>query len=315
MARGKALVTGGAGFIGSHVVQQLLAREWDVTVLDNLSMGRRENLPTDARLVVGDVRDPAVVSQAARGVDVVFHLAAVVSIRASVENFYHDAEVNLMGTLNILQCAARADVGRVIYASSMGVYADSPSPHPITEEHPTTPVSPYGIAKLAGEHYVLTLARQFNFDGVVLRYFNTYGPGQSFTPYVGVMTIFCRRLLAGEAPLIFGDGEQRRDFVHVADVAAATVAARDAPSGIVCNIGTGRATSVNELAALLVARLNPHLTPHYGPAHPGELRNSIADITAARQHLGYEPRHMLADDIDDVIAWNRLVAVQPVATS
>lgn len=309
MAAGKALVTGGAGFIGSRVVRNLLAQGWEVTVLDNLSMGRRENVPLAAELVVGDILDAALAQRLAQRVDVIFHLAAVVSIRASVEKFVQDAEANLMGTLTLLEAAARAHVSRFIYASSMAVYADSPTPTPIPEGYRTQPISPYGIAKLAAEQYVHTLGPQFGFESVVLRYFNTYGSGQRFTPYVGVITIFCQRLLAGSPPVIFGDGEQRRDFVHVDDVADATVAALRAPSGTTLNVGTGRATSVNEIAALLIDRLNPAIAPQYAPAAPGELRYSIADITAAQRLLGYEPRRSLATQIDEVIEWNRKLAV------
>lgn len=305
MTAGKALVTGGAGFIGSRVVRRLLAQEWEVVVLDDLSMGRDENLPPEAELVVGDVLDAGLVQRLVQRVDVVFHLAAVVSVRASVEKFVPDARVNLMGTLTLLEAAARARVGRFIFASSMAVYADSPAPIPIRESYDTRPISPYGIAKLAAEQYIHTLAPQFGFESVVLRYFNTYGSGQRFTPYVGVITIFCRRLLAGKAPVIFGDGEQRRDFVHVDDVADATLAALQAPGGATFNVGTGRATSVNEIAALLISRINPAISPEYAPAVPGELRNSIADISAAREGLGYEPQRSLAMHIDEVIEWNR----------
>lgn len=305
MSEQKALVTGGAGFIGSKVARRLVEAGWRVTVLDNLGMGQRENVPAGAALVVGDVRDAERVREVARGMDAIFHLAAVVSVRASIENFYEDANVNLMGTLNLLEAAARGDVPRFVYASSMAVYADSPEPRPISETHPTRPISPYGIAKLAGEQYVLNLSQQFGFDGVALRYFNTFGPGQSFTPYVGVITIFIRKLLAGEPLTIFGDGEQRRDFVHAEDVAAATVAALGAPGGSVINVGTGKDTSVNEIAALLRERLNPGAPIEHLPAAPGELRYSIADISAARRLLGYAPRHSLRDSMDEVIEWNR----------
>lgn len=307
MAAGRALVTGGAGFIGSHVVGQLLKSDWDVTVLDNLSVGRHENVPADAELVVGDVLDAERVQHLARRAEVIFHLAAVVSVRASVEHFVEDARANVMGTLTVLQAAARAGVRRVLYASSMAVYADSPAPLPISETHTTSPVSPYGIGKLAGEQYLHTVASQLAFESVALRYFNTYGSGQRFTPYVGVITIFCRRLLSGEPPVIYGDGEQRRDFVHVDDVAAATVAALRAPTGGTFNVGTGRATSVNEIADLLIGRIDPSARREYAPAAAGELRNSIADVSAAREAFGYEPRRQLATHIDEVIEWNRRV--------
>ncbi|NOZ06411.1 MAG: SDR family NAD(P)-dependent oxidoreductase [Chloroflexi bacterium] len=301
-----ALVTGGAGFIGSHVCRQLLERGWQVRVLDDLSMGKRENVPDGAQLIVGDVRDPNTVRRTVAGVDVLFHLAAVVSIRVSVDEFYHDAEVNLLGTLNLLQACAERGIGKFVYASSMAVYADSPSPVPVTEDYRLSPISPYGIAKLTSENYVMQVGKQFLFDTVALRYFNTYGAGQTFTPYVGVITIFIRRLLERQAPVIFGDGEQRRDFVHVEDVAAATVAAAERDvSGTVINVGTGISTSVNQIAAMLGDKIAPGITSIHDAAQPGELRNSIADISRARQLLGYEPKRRLETDLDEVIAWNR----------
>ncbi len=301
----RALVTGGAGFIGSHVAERLLALGGQVRVLDNLTVGVRENVPAGAELMVGDVRDAAMVEQALDGVDIVFHLAARVSIRASVDRFYDDAQTNVMGTLTLLQACAERKVRRFVYASSMGVYADAPSPDPIPETHPTEPISPYGVGKLAGEKYLLCLAGVLGLEPVILRYFNTYGPRQGYTPYVGVITIFIKRLLAGEPPVIFGDGEQRRDFVYVGDVADATVlAAQKDVAGEVFNIGTGRATSVNEVATLLCRKLNPAIRPEYAPEHPGELRNSVPDISKARRLLGYDPKGRLEDKIDEVIAWH-----------
>jgi len=307
---GAALITGGAGFIGSHVARQMIDLGWDVVVLDDLSMGKRENVPEGAELIVGDVRDPGAVRHALAGVDTVLHLAAVVSIRASVEHFYEDAEVNLMGTINLLSACAERGISKFVYASSMAVYADSPTAEPIPETYRLEPISPYGISKLAGEKYALQVGEQFGFDAVALRYFNTYGAGQTFTPYVGVITIFIRRLLKGEPPVIFGDGEQQRDFVHVEDVAAATVAAveRDV-SGVAINVGSGVATSVNQIADMLRRRIAPQVEPLRGPAQPGELRNSIADITLARELLGYEPQRTLEDNLDEVIDWNEKVLV------
>ncbi len=301
----RALVTGGAGFIGSHVAERLVGLGVQVRVLDNLSVGVRENVPQGAELVVGDVRDAATVERALDGVDIVFHLAARVSIRASVDGFYDDAQTNVMGTLTVLQACAEQKVRRFVYASSMGVYADAPTPDPIPETHPTEPISPYGVGKLAGEKYLLCLAGVLGLEPIILRYFNTYGPRQGYTPYVGVITIFIKRLLAGEPPVIFGDGEQRRDFVYVGDVADATVlAAQKDVAGEVFNIGTGRATSVNEVAALLCGKLNPTIRPEYAPAHPGELRYSVPDISKARRLLGYDPKGRLEDKIDEVIAWH-----------
>jgi UDP-glucose 4-epimerase len=300
--RQKALVTGGAGFIGSHLTRDLLARGLEVVVLDDLSMGKQENLPTDAQLIVGDVCSPDDVRKALEGVDVVFHEAARVSVRSSIKQFYDDAEINFMGTLNLLQCCANSSVRRIVFASSMAVYADSEYPEPITEEYKAEPISPYGIAKLAAEKYCLQLARDMDIDCHVLRYFNTYGVGQSITPYVGVITIFIERLLAGKPPVIFGDGEQRRDFVHVSDIVAANILAMDSEERYgLFNVGTGRATSVKEIAAMLCEKIAPDIAAEYVAAHPGELRYSIADIGRISEILGYSPQVSITERLDEII--------------
>jgi UDP-glucose 4-epimerase len=302
----RALVTGGAGFIGSQVAERLLQLGAQVRVLDDLSVGLRENVPAGAEMFVGDVRDADAVDRALDGVDLVFHLAARVSIRASVERFYDDAQTNVMGTLRLLQGCAAHKVSRFVYASSMGVYADAPTPAPIPETHPTEPISPYGVGKLAGEKYLLCLASVLNVEPVILRYFNTYGPRQGYTPYVGVITIFIKRLMAGEPPIIFGDGEQSRDFVYVGDLADATVlAAQKAVASEVFNIGTGIATSVNRVAEMLCRKLNPAIRPVHAPEHPGELRFSVPDIGKAKRLLGYDPKGRLEERIDEIIAWHR----------
>lgn len=298
----RALVTGGAGFIGSRLAGALLSQGHEVAVLDDLSMGKRESVPPGAEFIEGDVRSGEDVRRALEGVDVVFHEAAKVSIRASLEHFYADADTNFMGTLNLLRCLRGSAVRKLVFASSMAVYADSPAPVPIPEDHPAEPLSPYGIAKLAAEKYCLQIAGELGIGCNVLRYFNTYGPGQSFTPYVGVITIFVRHLLEGRQPEIFGDGEQRRDFVHVDDVVQANLLAMNTPvrSGVF-NVGTGRATSVNEIAALLCARLAPGIRPSHRQAHPGELRYSIADVGRISAAMGYRPTGVLAERIDEVI--------------
>lgn len=305
----RVLITGGAGFIGHHLAHALVRRGTAVTVLDNLSMGRRENVPDGARFVEGDVRDSAAVRDALEGVDAVLHEAAIVSIRASVEHFVHDAEVNLMGTLNLLQQMAERRICRAVLASSMAVYADSPRPDPLPEHALTEPIAPYGAAKLAAERYWLMMGDQMGVPATALRYFNTYGPNQTFTPYVGVITIFIRRLLAGEAPVIFGDGEQRRDFIHVDDIVAANLAVLDAPAaavaGRVFNVGTGRATSVNEIAAGLVSVLASNLRPEHAPAQPGEMRNAIADASAIRGATGWRPGRVGVDFADVVEFWRQ----------
>lgn len=302
----KALVTGGAGFIGSRLARALLAHGIDVTVLDDLSMGTRANVPDGARLLVGNVCSQDDLAQALEGAEIVFHEAARVSVRASVKEFYQDAETNFMGTLNLLRCCGGSSVRKLVFASSMAVYAEGDAQRGIREDHPTEPISPYGIAKLAAEKYCLQLAREMGIDCHVLRYFNTFGPGQTFTPYVGVITIFIRRLLQGQQPDIFGDGEQRRDFVHVDDIVAANMLCmRSALPAGVFNVGTGRATSVNELSALLCARIHPAVTPRHLPAQPSELRHSIADIGRIAAQLGFAPTATLEGRIDEVIAYHR----------
>lgn len=307
MSLSRVLVTGGAGFIGHHLAHALVRRGVGVTVLDNLVMGRRENVPSQARFVAGDVRDPAAVRDALDGVDAVLHQAAIVSIRASVANFAADAEVNFMGTVNLLQQMAGRPIRRAVLASSMAVYADSPRPEPLAEEARTEPIAPYGAAKLAAERYWLMVNGQAGVPATALRYFNTYGPNQTFTPYVGVITIFIRQLLEGRAPVIFGDGEQRRDFIHVDDIVAANLAVLDAPdaavSGRVFNVGTGRATSVNEVANGLIAVLAPGARPEYAPPQAGELRNAIADASALRRATGWAPRRVGLDFADVVDFW------------
>lgn len=303
----RTLVTGGAGFIGHHLAHALVRRGVGVTVLDDLTMGRRENVPAGARFVEGDVRDSAALRSALDGVDAVFHEAAIVSIRASMDHFVRDADVNLLGTLRLLQEMSGRSIRRAVLASSMAVYADSPGPTPLSERAPTIPVAPYGAAKLAAERYWLMIGAHTGTPSTVLRYFNTYGPNQTFTPYVGVITIFIQRLLAGEAPVIFGDGEQRRDFVHVDDIVSANLAVLDAPdpvvAGQVFNVGTGHATSVNAIAAGLTAILAPGRPPQYAPAQPGEMRNAIADVSAIRRSLGWTPGRPHVDFSDVVELW------------
>lgn len=298
----KALVTGGAGFIGSHIAKELVRIGIKVVVLDNLSMGNMKNLPPEADFVKGDILDKELVKKVLSGVDIVFHEAAIVSIRISTKEFYNDANNNLMGTLNVLEACRGSSVKKIVYASSMAIYGDSTVPSPINEDYIKSPISPYGISKLAGEMYCLNIGKFLNIDVVALRYFNTYGPAQALTPYVGVITIFINRLLSGKSPVIFGDGGQRRDFVHVHDIVQANIKAMESDvRGESFNVGTGIDTSVNEIAALLCKRINPGIKPVYDAPQPGELRNSIADISKAKKILGYSPRFTLKDRIDEII--------------
>lgn len=303
-AQAGVFVTGGAGFIGSHLVRALLARGERVTVYDNLSTGLRANVPAGAAFVQGDVTDAAALDQAVKGHALVVHLAARVAIRSSYEFAVEDTHTNVVGTAALMRAAQRASgVRRVVAASSMAIYADSPGPQPIDEQHPTHPISPYGVSKLALEQLVHGMAQAAGIGSTVLRFFNTYGPGQALSPYVGVVTIFANALRDGRAPTIFGDGEQCRDFVHVLDVTQALLRALDAPeaSGATYNVGTGIATSVNQLYSLVRGALGQPLDALHAPAVAGELRYSIADIGRIGQALGYVPAHKLEDALPAVV--------------
>jgi UDP-glucose 4-epimerase len=285
------LVTGGAGFVGGHLLRLLQAQGDELTVLDNLSVGRRENLPAGVALREADVCDTEAVEEAMQGQDTCIHLAARVAIRSSFDFVVEDTKVNVLGTACVMRAVARTpSVRSVIAASSMAVYADAPDPTPIAESHPTEPLSPYGVSKLALERLVHGMCRNTGRRSVVLRLFNTYGPGQALSPYVGAATIFADALRSARAPTIFGDGEQCRDFVHVQDVARAfQLAAASHVSGMTLNIGTGQATSVNRLFELIRSTLGSDLRAVHAPAAAGELRYSVASIDAARQSLGFAP--------------------------
>lgn len=302
---GNVFITGGAGFIGSHIAGLCLEKGHNVKCYDNLSVGVRENVPDGAELIVGDIMDYDAMLKAMQGSEYVFHLAARVSIRRAVDRFIDDGNINIVGTLNALKCAYEAGARRFVYASSMAVYGN-PDHSPQDEAHPTRPTSPYGVSKLASEHYVRLLSELWGLEANICRFFNTYGPRQTPSPYVGVITIFCKQLFAGETPMIFGDGEQVRDFIHVSDIAMGSyLAATGDVSGGTFNIGTGIGTSVNEIARVLSANINPSIEAKHGPRQPGEPGDSIADIGQARGKLGFEPRWKLTDKIDEAIEWNR----------
>ncbi|MGE0555796.1 MAG: NAD-dependent epimerase/dehydratase family protein, partial [Gemmatimonadales bacterium] len=220
------------------------------------------------------------------------------------EQFYQDVDTNVLGTANLVRCLDPATVRRVVLASSMAVYAESEPGRTVAESHRCQPLSPYGVGKLAAERMSGQVLAQAGIGFTALRYFNTFGPGQRFTPYVGVITIFVTRLLRGEPPVVFGDGQQRRDFVHVDDIAAGTVAALDGPPGTY-NLGTGIGTTVAELAELLRERIAPAVPIEHAPAQEGELRHSVADISRATAALGYRPSRSLGTDIDAVIDFIR----------
>lgn len=296
-----ALVTGGAGFIGSHLTRRLLEAGHQVTVIDDLSVGRRDVVPQGARFVHGDIRDETALHEALTGVDCVFHLAAQVTIRGSFDRFYEDLDTNVMGTAQLLRTLNPAQIKWFTLASSMAVYTDAPSPAPINEAHATLPLSPYGIGKLAAEGVSRQILEARGIPFTALRFFNTFGPGQTYTPYVGVITIFVTRLLRGETITVFGDGEQQRDFVHVSDIVGGVMATPGRQPGTY-NLGTSRGTSLNKLATILIDRLAPGLQPLHAPAQAGELRFSVADISSARSALGYAPTQSIEGSLDAVIA-------------
>ena len=299
----KTLVIGGAGFIGSHLVERLLREGHSVRVFDNLTTGKRENLAAagkDVELVVADVRHPERLQQEMRGCEVVFHQAAIVSVPYSVEHPHETLDVNLRGTLNVLDAARNAGVRRVVMASSAAIYGEDPE-LPKRETMVPSPISPYGLEKLGSEHYLAIWAKLFGIETVGLRYFNVFGPRQDpSSPYSGVISIFVDRILKGENPTIFGDGLHSRDFVFVADVVeanllAGTRAARppkagDKASSRVYNIGGGKRTTLNELAAALGKICGREVKPKHAEPRAGDIRDSLADISRAREELGFEPR-------------------------
>ena len=301
-----ALVTGGAGFIGSHLSKALLEKKLNVTVVDNLSTGRIENIPENANFIEGDILNTTLMKNILleQEIDIIFHEAAKVSVRDSLAEFPKDAETNVMGTISVLHSCLDSRVRKIIYASSMAVYADSENPNPVAEDYILDPISPYGISKLAGEKYLQLLAEEMGISWIVLRYFNTYGIGQQYSPYVGVLTIFINRLLEGSPLQIYGDGEQRRDFIHVSDIVQANILAMEKDDqGHIFNVGTGKATSVNELADMVCEKIDPAAEISHVDEHRGELKNSIADITKAKNYLGFVPSKSMKESTDEIIEW------------
>ncbi len=302
----RALVTGGAGFIGSHLAEALLDGGWEVAVLDDLSTGFTANLPAGAEFLHGDVADGALLDRAAAGCSVVFHLAAVSSVQDSLLRPLDVHRTNLTGTLSLLDAAARGGVGRLIFASSAAVYGDTGG-EAAREDMKPRPLSHYAVQKLACEHYCGMYQRLRGLDTVCLRYFNIFGPRQSIvSPYTGVIAKFLGAAMGGSAPVVFGDGGQTRDFCHVSDVVAATMAAAARPAGEVAggvfNIGTGTSVSVRDLADEF-QRLFPGLpAPRHEPARDGEIRTSCADITAARARLGYSPSVPFAEGLAGLVS-------------
>jgi len=303
----RALVTGGAGFIGSNIVGALAEQRWDVVVIDSLVSGYRSNLDAfpGVTFVLGDVRDAALVARVMEGVDVVFHLAASVGNKRSIDDPITDAETNVIGTLNVLEAARRAGVRKIVTSSSAGVFGELKY-LPIKEDHPVEPDTPYGASKLCEEKQCLAYAKLYDIEAVCLRYFNVYGPNQRFDAYGNVIPIFAFKMLRAEPLTIFGDGEQTRDFVNVRDVVQANLkaAASHGVSGAF-NIGSGTRITINHLVDLLREATGIEPRVSHGPPRPGDVRHSVADISAGRTALGYEPAVDMRTGLKDYISWAR----------
>ncbi len=290
----RILVTGGAGFIGSHLTDRLMAEDYDVVVLDNFSVGQRKLVEqymgnSAFRLIRGDIRDEKTVARAVEGVDAVFHMAAMVSVTRSVEDPILTDEVNVRGTLNLLKTSLEAGVKRFIYPSSTAVYGDSQE-LPLREDAATNPISPYGASKLASEQYCRVFYNTYGLETVILRYFNVYGPRQKKSPYSGAITNFVFGLMEGKPPVIYGDGDQTRDFIHVDDVTEANLLTlKKKVAGETFNIATGIPTTINDLAYLLIEFMDEKASkPIYDKPRKGDIRHNYADTTKAEKTLEFK---------------------------
>lgn len=311
------LVTGGAGFIGSHLTQALVARGDRVRILDDFSSGTMDNLAAletgavqsgaPVEILKGDVVDRALCEQAMAGVDAVLHEAAQVSVPRSIEDPARSYEVNVQGTLQLLEAARSEGVERFVMAASSAAYGNSET-LPKHEGMVPSPLSPYASGKVAGEHLLRVYGECYGMKTVALRYFNVFGPRQADdSPYTGVIAIFARELLAGRTPTIFGDGEQTRDFTFVDNVVAANLAALtvEAEPGAVINVGGGERISLNQLYRAMAAALGGCPTPGYGSERAGDVRHSLASVERARKLLGYEPRVSWEEGLARTVAWYR----------
>lgn len=301
----RVLVTGGAGFIGSNLVDLLLQREHDVVVLDDLSSGYVQNVRDETSLIRADVRDFKAVQLAAKGCQVIFHLAASVGNKRSIDHPLTDSEINVLGTLNVLEAARAHGIDRIVFSSSAGVFGELKT-LPIAEDHPQDPDSPYGVSKLAAEKQCLAYNKLYGMQNVCLRYFNVYGPRQRYDAYGNVIPIFANRILQGQPLTIYGDGEQTRDFVNVRDVAVANLQAASIP-GLrgAFNIGSGTRISINELARLMEQAAGTRIEVKHASPRQGDVRHSLADISAAHREFGFTPAVSIEEGLHQYIDWVR----------
>lgn len=300
----KALVTGGAGFIGSNLVRLLLKNNYSVSVLDDLSTGYQKNLHgLDVKFFQGDICDAALAETAVEGADVVFHLAASVGRQKSLNNPQRDSEVNLIGTTNILEAAKKHGVGRVVYTSSAAIFGELVT-MPIAEDHPINPDSPYGVSKLAGEKQALCYAGLYGMRVVCLRYFNVYGINQRFDAYGNVIPIFAKRLHTRLPITIYGDGEQTRDFVNVKDVAMANfLSATVASQSGVYNIGSGTNITINTLAEMMKEISGIDVPVEYAPMRPADVKHCRAEISKVQGDLGFKPDSDIKSGLTEYLNW------------
>ncbi|RLC78503.1 MAG: LPS biosynthesis protein WbpP [Chloroflexi bacterium] len=304
------LVTGGAGFIGSNIVVELLQRGERVRVLDNFSTGRRKNLSDvldNLELIEGDLCDLDTCRRAVRGVDYVLHQGAVPSVQRSIDDPITSNDANIKGTLNLLIAARDADVRRLVYASSSSIYGDSPT-LPKQENMPLRPKSPYAVSKLAAEHYCRIFTSVFGLETVSLRYFNVFGPRQDPTShYAAVVPLFIKAMLAGKPPTIYGDGLQSRDFTYVGNNVHANLLAAMAEdvAGQVFNVACGQRYTLLELVATLNEILGMHIEPLFAPPRPGDVKHSLADISRAQAKLGYTVKVDFRAGLEKTVAWYR----------
>jgi UDP-glucose 4-epimerase len=303
----KFVVTGGAGFIGSHVVEAL-AGSHTVVVLDNFSSGKPENLEGFSDRITcirGSINDLALLKEACKGADGIFHLAAIASVAKSVDNPLATHETNLTGTLNVLLAARDCGVKKVVFSSSSAVYGDEPT-LPKREDMVPVPLSPYAVSKLAGEYYCNVFFTLYGVETVSLRYFNVFGPRQDpQSEYAAVIPKFIARLLNRQAPLIFGDGKQTRDFVYVRDVVKANLLAMQSTTTGTFNIGSGIRIDLTTLAGKLARIMEIQLPPEYGEPRSGDIRDSVSDITAVKKALGYKTAYSLEKGLEETIQWFR----------
>jgi UDP-glucose 4-epimerase len=302
-----ALVTGGAGFIGSNIARMLSEDGVIVRVLDDFSTGFRENLDgvDGVDVVPGDVRDADVLAEVVDGVEVVFHAAASVGNTRSIEHPIDDSEVNAIGTLRVLEAMRAAGVPKIVYSSSAAIFGELKE-LPIREDHPLEPASPYGVSKLAGEKMCLAYAQLFELEAVCLRYFNVYGVNQRYDAYGNVIPIFTHRLLHGMPLIVFSDGEQTRDFVNVGDVARANLrAARAAGMSGAFNVASGTSVTINRIVEILAEAAGREPEVEHAPPRPGDVRDSLADISAARDAFGFQPDVALREGLAEYVDWMR----------